>query len=366
MTDAAVAVAGAWTTDPSRLPDELSTTFRAVMGWGGVAVWDESVDIVDLTREFAARTVQECCGQCFPCRIGMHEVADILEEICEGKGTRGAARARPRAQPARRRGLALRPRPHRRLRGARVARAALRSLRRGRRRRAAHPARRLRRYRGGAVHGRLPGRRRHPGLRGAAAHRRGRALGRRSAPALPHAGDHRPCVRPSLRGRLPPRLGGRAGRHPHAQALRRRQRGRRDRLPDAGPAARRHHRRRSGRLGLRLLPGAGRRHQHHLRGAAGGRRHGRRGHPRLSPAARRPARRGRARRVPRRQDRLQLPLRRRRDHGAALRAGLRGRVRRRRRPPVGAHGLRGRGRRLRRASCPASSSCARSPSATRR
>ena len=87
MTDAAVAVAGAWTTDPSRLPDELSSTFRAVMGWGGVAVWDESVDIVDLTREFAARTVQECCGQCFPCRIGMHEVADILEEICEGKGT---------------------------------------------------------------------------------------------------------------------------------------------------------------------------------------------------------------------------------------------------------------------------------------
>ncbi len=87
MTDAAVAVAGAWTTDPSRLPDELSGTFRAVMGWGGVAVWDESVDIVDLTREFAARTVQECCGQCFPCRIGMHEVADILEEICAGEGT---------------------------------------------------------------------------------------------------------------------------------------------------------------------------------------------------------------------------------------------------------------------------------------
>ena len=86
MTDAAVAVAGAWTTDPSRLPAELSNSFRAVMGWGGVAVWDESVDIVDLTREFAARTVQECCGQCFPCRIGMHEVADILEEICAGRG----------------------------------------------------------------------------------------------------------------------------------------------------------------------------------------------------------------------------------------------------------------------------------------
>jgi len=86
MTDAAVAAAGAWTTDPSRLPAELSSAFRAVMGWGGVALWDDAVDIVDLTREFAARTVQECCGQCFPCRIGMHEVGDILEEICEGRG----------------------------------------------------------------------------------------------------------------------------------------------------------------------------------------------------------------------------------------------------------------------------------------
>jgi formate dehydrogenase beta subunit len=87
MTDAAVAVAGAWTTDPSLLPAELHGTFRAVMGWGGMAVWDDSVDIVDLTREYARQTVQECCGQCFPCRIGMHEVGDILEEICEGRGS---------------------------------------------------------------------------------------------------------------------------------------------------------------------------------------------------------------------------------------------------------------------------------------
>lgn len=87
MTDAAVAVAGPWTTDPSRLPDELSRSFRAVIGWGGLAVWDDSVDLVDLTREYAARTVEECCGQCFPCRIGLHEVGDILDEICAGRGT---------------------------------------------------------------------------------------------------------------------------------------------------------------------------------------------------------------------------------------------------------------------------------------
>ena len=298
MTDAAVAVAGAWTTDPSLLPAELHGTFRAVMGWGGMAVWDESVDIVDLTREYARQTVQECCGQCFPCRIGMHEVGDILEEICEGRGTRGAPAARLRARAARRRGLALRPRPLRRLRGARVARAEPRGLRGRRRRREGHPPRHLRPRRRRAVHGRLPGRRGHPGLRGAAAHRRGRALVRGRAQALPHAGHHRPRLRASLRGRLPPRLGGRAGRHPHAQALRGRQRGRDHAARAARQAPGRHHRRRAGRPGLRLLPRPRGRQEHHPRGAARGRRHGRRRHPRLPPAAPGAARRDRPRARP--------------------------------------------------------------------
>jgi formate dehydrogenase beta subunit len=79
-----VVTTGPWTADHSVLPAELSSSFRAIMGWGGVAVLDESVDLVDLTREFAARVANECCGQCFPCRIGMYEVAEILERVCAG------------------------------------------------------------------------------------------------------------------------------------------------------------------------------------------------------------------------------------------------------------------------------------------
>ncbi|MEE4276665.1 MAG: FAD-dependent oxidoreductase [Thermoleophilia bacterium] len=86
---------GPWTEDVSALPDELATWFGAVMGWGGVAVFDEAVDLVDLTREFAARLVDECCGQCSPCRIGMHEVAGILDRVCEGRaGEQELERAR--------------------------------------------------------------------------------------------------------------------------------------------------------------------------------------------------------------------------------------------------------------------------------
>jgi hypothetical protein len=190
LTDAAVAVAGAGP-DPSRLPDELAGTFRAVMGWGGMAVWDDSVDIVDLTREYARQTVQECCGQCFPCRIGMHEVGDILEEICEGRGTeeRLARVDLAHTSPAR-----LRPRPHRRIRRPRVLEqhydrfAAAVAARQPSRAARLPPSRR-----------RPPARRRrHPGVRGAAAHRRGRTLGRCRASALPHAGDDRSRLHPPL------------------------------------------------------------------------------------------------------------------------------------------------------------------------
>ncbi len=78
-------------------------------------------------------------------------------------------------------------------------------------------------------------------------------------------------------------------------------------------------------------------------------------------------RRGGARRVPRRQDRLQLPLRRRRHHGAAVRAGLRGESRRRRAAHQSARmGCEGEDVRVRGLHARASSSCARSPSARRR
>ena len=90
MADARLAVPMRWTDDPEGLSLDLRAAFRAVIGWGGVAVWDESVDVVDLTREYAARAVAECCGQCFPCRLGLHEVSDILEALCAGSGSEAA------------------------------------------------------------------------------------------------------------------------------------------------------------------------------------------------------------------------------------------------------------------------------------
>ena len=69
---------------PPPLPQELP--IRALMGWDGLIINDETVDIVDMTREYASRFRAESCGQCFPCRMGSEEIASILERICDGRG----------------------------------------------------------------------------------------------------------------------------------------------------------------------------------------------------------------------------------------------------------------------------------------
>ncbi len=58
-----------------------------MMGWDGLIINDETMNIVDMTREFAARFKAESCGQCFPCRMGSEEMAAILERICDGQGS---------------------------------------------------------------------------------------------------------------------------------------------------------------------------------------------------------------------------------------------------------------------------------------
>ncbi len=65
---------------------ELPSAGKALIGWGGVLVWDPAVNPVDLARAFAAKTRDESCGQCFPCRLGSQRIAAILERICAGRG----------------------------------------------------------------------------------------------------------------------------------------------------------------------------------------------------------------------------------------------------------------------------------------
>ena len=61
----------------------------AVLGHGGIVVFDDDTDMVELARHFMAFTADESCGKCTPCRIGSVRGREILEHIQRGRGRPG-------------------------------------------------------------------------------------------------------------------------------------------------------------------------------------------------------------------------------------------------------------------------------------
>ena len=53
----------------------------AIFGSGGIIVGNDSVCAVDLTRILVAFCQFESCGKCFPCRLGMEHLLEIIERI---------------------------------------------------------------------------------------------------------------------------------------------------------------------------------------------------------------------------------------------------------------------------------------------
>lgn len=56
----------------------------AILGHGGIVVYDDRTDMVDLARHFMAFTADESCGKCAPCRIGSLRGREILELVQSG------------------------------------------------------------------------------------------------------------------------------------------------------------------------------------------------------------------------------------------------------------------------------------------
>lgn len=62
------------------------TTAGSMMGSGGMVVMDEDTCMVDIARYFLDFTQRESCGQCIPCRVGIKQMFDILDDITQGRG----------------------------------------------------------------------------------------------------------------------------------------------------------------------------------------------------------------------------------------------------------------------------------------
>ena len=58
----------------------------AMMGSGGLVVMNDSTCMVDTARFFTDFSVDESCGKCVPCRVGMKVMLNILNRIVGGKG----------------------------------------------------------------------------------------------------------------------------------------------------------------------------------------------------------------------------------------------------------------------------------------
>jgi len=56
------------------------------MGSGGMVVMDARSCMVDIARYFLEFTVEESCGKCVPCRVGLKRMYEVLDQICTGQG----------------------------------------------------------------------------------------------------------------------------------------------------------------------------------------------------------------------------------------------------------------------------------------
>lgn len=59
----------------------------SMMGSGGVIVIDDSNCMVNIAKFFLEFSVEESCGKCVPCRVGLKQMHELLEKITNGDGT---------------------------------------------------------------------------------------------------------------------------------------------------------------------------------------------------------------------------------------------------------------------------------------
>jgi len=65
------------------------TAAGSMMGSGGMIVMDDRTCMVDVARYFLKFLVDESCGKCVPCREGVHQLHQIVGDICRGDGKPG-------------------------------------------------------------------------------------------------------------------------------------------------------------------------------------------------------------------------------------------------------------------------------------
>jgi bidirectional [NiFe] hydrogenase diaphorase subunit len=66
---------------------ESLASVGSIMGSGGMIVMDDTSNMVDVARFFMDFCMSESCGKCIPCRVGTYQMHEILNKICDKRGT---------------------------------------------------------------------------------------------------------------------------------------------------------------------------------------------------------------------------------------------------------------------------------------
>jgi len=59
----------------------------SMMGSGSMVVMDEATCMVDVAKFFLKFLIDESCGKCVPCRVGLSRMQEIINDITEGEGS---------------------------------------------------------------------------------------------------------------------------------------------------------------------------------------------------------------------------------------------------------------------------------------
>jgi NADH-quinone oxidoreductase subunit F len=74
--------------DKFDLPVDFEALYEAgsMVGSGGIVVMDKKTCMVDVAKYFLNFLLDESCGKCVPCRLGIDRMLEIVTDITEGRG----------------------------------------------------------------------------------------------------------------------------------------------------------------------------------------------------------------------------------------------------------------------------------------
>ena len=69
----------------SKMDFDSLAKIGAMIGSGGLVIMDEDTCMVDIAKFYLEFTVDESCGKCTPCRVGLSALSDLLADVLEGR-----------------------------------------------------------------------------------------------------------------------------------------------------------------------------------------------------------------------------------------------------------------------------------------